>query len=84
MAEVARQAEVAVATVFNYFSTKEDLFFFRLEAFEAHLVEAVATRAASETVLAAFRRHRWPPVGCSPRSRPVISRRWSDCAPSTG
>lgn len=57
VAEVARQAEVAVATVFNYFPTKEDLFFFRLEAFGAHLVDAVATRAAGEPVLVAFRRH---------------------------
>jgi AcrR family transcriptional regulator len=57
VAEVARQADVAVATVFNYFPTKEDLFLSRLEAFEAQLVEAVATRAAGETALAAFRRH---------------------------
>jgi AcrR family transcriptional regulator len=57
VAEVARQAEVAVATVFNYFPTKEDLFFFRLDAFGAYLVDAVATRAAGEPVLVAFRRH---------------------------
>ena len=56
VAEVAREAQVAVATVFNYFPTKEDLFFFRLEAFEADLVEAVAGRAAGEPALAAFRR----------------------------
>ena len=56
VAEVARAAQVAVATVFNYFPTKEDLFFFRLEAFGADLVEAVAGRAAGEPALAAFRR----------------------------
>jgi AcrR family transcriptional regulator len=56
VAEVAREAEVAVATVFNYFPTKEDLFFFRLEAFGADLVEAVAGRAPGEPALAAFRR----------------------------
>jgi AcrR family transcriptional regulator len=56
VAEVARQADVAVATVFNYFPAKEDLFFFRLEAFEAELVEAVAARAAGEPALVAFRR----------------------------
>jgi AcrR family transcriptional regulator len=56
VAEVAREAQVAVATVFNYFPTKEDLFFFRLEAFGAGLVEAVAGRAAGEPALAAFRR----------------------------
>jgi AcrR family transcriptional regulator len=33
VAEVAREAEVAEATVFNYFRTKEDLFYSRLEAF---------------------------------------------------
>ena len=32
VAEIAREAQVAVATVFNYFPTKEDLFFYRLEA----------------------------------------------------
>src|SRR5919108_6568144 len=56
VAEVARQAEVAVATVFNYFPTKEDLFYSRLEAFGEHLVDAVAGRPAGEPVLAAFRR----------------------------
>jgi AcrR family transcriptional regulator len=57
VAEVARQAQVAVATVFNYFPTKEDLFYSRLEAFEAQLIDAVATRAAGEPVVVAFRRH---------------------------
>ena len=56
VAHIAREAEVAVATVFNYFPTKEALFFSSLETFEAHLLEAVATRPAGEPVLAAFRR----------------------------
>jgi AcrR family transcriptional regulator len=56
VAEVARQAQVAVATVFNYFPTKEDLFYSRLEAFEARLVDAVSTRPAGEPALVAFRR----------------------------
>jgi AcrR family transcriptional regulator len=56
VAEVAREAQVAVATVFNYFPTKEDLFFFRLEAFGADLVGAVAGRPAGESAVAAFRR----------------------------
>ena len=56
VSEVAREAQVAVATVFNYFPTKEDLFFSRLEAFEAGLVEAVAGRAPGEPALDAFRR----------------------------
>src|SRR5437016_5548067 len=56
VAEVARQAQVAVATVFNYFPAKEDLFYYRLEAFEDRLIDAVSTRAEGESVLAAFRR----------------------------
>src|SRR5919202_2665046 len=56
VAEVARQAQVAVATVFNYFPTKEDPFYSRLEAFGEQLVEAVASRPAGEPALAAFRR----------------------------
>jgi AcrR family transcriptional regulator len=55
VAEVARQAQVAVATVFNYFPTKEDLFYDRLEAFGEQLVDAVATRPAGVPALAAFR-----------------------------
>lgn len=57
VAEVARQAQVSEATVFNYFSTKEDLFFFRLEAFGARLLEAISTRETGEPVLVAFRRY---------------------------
>jgi AcrR family transcriptional regulator len=57
VAEVARQAQVAVATVFNYFPTKEDLFYHRLEAFGAGLVQAISTRAEGEPVLVAFRRY---------------------------
>jgi AcrR family transcriptional regulator len=57
VAEVARQAEVAVATVFNYFPTKEDLFFFRLEAFGAELVDAITDRTVGEPALVAFQRH---------------------------
>jgi AcrR family transcriptional regulator len=57
VAEVARQAQVAVATVFNYFPTKEDLFYDRLEAFGAELVDAVGTRPVGEPVLVAFRRY---------------------------
>ena len=56
VAEVARQAQVALAIVFNYFPTKEDLFYYRLEAFAAQLVDAISTRAAGAPVLVAFRR----------------------------
>jgi AcrR family transcriptional regulator len=56
VAEVARAADVSEGTVFNYFPTKEDLFYGGMEIFEAELVEAVRQRPAGESVLAAFRR----------------------------
>jgi len=55
VAEIAREAQVAEATVFNYFPTKEDLFYGRLEALGARLVDAVAARPAGQPALAAFR-----------------------------
>ncbi len=54
--EIARAAEVAEATVFNYFPTKEDLFYGRLEAFEEQLLGTIRERAPGESVLAAFSR----------------------------
>jgi AcrR family transcriptional regulator len=56
VAEIARRAQVAEATVFNYFTSKEDLFYWRLEAFGDRLAGAVSGRPAGEPVLAAFRR----------------------------
>jgi AcrR family transcriptional regulator len=56
VAGVAREARVAEATVYNYFRTKEDLFYWRLEAFGTRLAEAVSTRPPGESALAAFRR----------------------------
>ncbi len=55
VAEVARRANVSEKTVFNYFPTKEDLFYSRLEAFEEELLNAVRRREPCESVLAAFR-----------------------------
>lgn len=54
VAEIAREADVAPATVFNYFPTKEDLFYSRLEAFEEELLAAIRDRRPDETVLEAF------------------------------
>ena len=54
VSEVARQAEVSEATVFNYFPTKEDLVYHRFEAFQEELLSSVRDRAAGESVLAAF------------------------------
>jgi AcrR family transcriptional regulator len=53
--EVAREANVSQATVFNYFPTKEDLFYQRMEVFEEGLLRAVRDRPAGRTVLEAFR-----------------------------
>jgi AcrR family transcriptional regulator len=56
VAEIARAADVAEKTVFNYFASKEDLVYWRLEAFEEELLAAVRRRAAGESALAAFAR----------------------------
>jgi AcrR family transcriptional regulator len=56
VAEVAREADVSEGTVFNYFPTKEDLFYSGMEAFEAELMDAVRERPAGESVLASFER----------------------------
>ncbi len=54
VATVAREADVSEPTVFNYFPTKEDLFFDGLESFESRLVEAVEQRPAGEAASTAF------------------------------
>jgi AcrR family transcriptional regulator len=54
VAEIAREAEVAEATVFNYFPTKEDLVYQGMEAFEAELLNAVRERPVGASVLDAF------------------------------
>src|SRR5919108_5129533 len=56
VAEVAREADVSEGTVFNYFPTKEDLFYSGMEVFEQRLIDAVRDRPAGESVLAAVRR----------------------------
>ncbi|HWD09501.1 MAG TPA: TetR family transcriptional regulator [Actinomycetota bacterium] len=56
VAEIARAADVSEATVFNYFPTKESLVYSQMQAFEASLLDAVATRPEGESVLEAFRR----------------------------
>ena len=56
VAEIAREADVSQQTVFNYFPTKEDLVFWRLEAFEAELLAAIRDRPDDEPVIAAFGR----------------------------
>jgi AcrR family transcriptional regulator len=63
VAEVALAADVSEATVFNYFPTKEDLFFGGLEEFEEQLLDAIRSRAPGETVLTAFGRFVLQPRG---------------------
>ena len=55
VAEVARRAEVSEATVFNYFSTKEDLVLGGMASFEESIIVAVRVRPAGVSVLRAFR-----------------------------
>jgi len=54
VAEVARAADVSVATVFNYFPTKEDLVYVSLEQFEAELLASIRERRPGESALSAF------------------------------
>jgi AcrR family transcriptional regulator len=54
VAEIAREADVSEKTVFNYFPTKEDLFYSRLESFEEELLEAIRGRKAGESIPGAF------------------------------
>jgi AcrR family transcriptional regulator len=56
VAEVARAADVSEQTVFNYFPTKEDLVYERMDTFEHELLDAVRQRPEGESPLRAFAR----------------------------
>lgn len=56
VAAVAREADVSEVTVFNYFPTKEDLFFGGMQFFEEQLLEAVRSRARGQSAAEAFSR----------------------------
>ena len=54
VAEIAREADVSEATVFNHFPTKEDLVYGQMEVFENELLEAVRNRPPGQSALAAY------------------------------
>jgi AcrR family transcriptional regulator len=56
VADVARAADVSVNTVFNYFRTKEDLFFDRQDIAEQSMGRVVAGRRPGESAVQAVRR----------------------------
>ena len=56
VSQVAAAAGVSEKTVFNYFPTKEDLFFDEVPARQAAIVAALRGRAPGESVVAALRR----------------------------
>lgn len=63
VAEVAAEAEVSETTVFNYFPTKEDIFYSGLEAFEEELLSTIREREPGESVITAFGRFVLEPRG---------------------
>ena len=63
VAAIAREADVSEKTVFNYFPTKEDLVYWRLESFEEELLDTIRSRADGESVLDAFGRFVRAPRG---------------------
>jgi AcrR family transcriptional regulator len=68
VAEVAAAARVSEKTVFNYFPTKEDLFFDEVPRRAQAIVDTVRGRAEGESILAALRRMQLAecPRLCSP------------------
>jgi AcrR family transcriptional regulator len=75
VAEIAREADVSEKTVFNYFPTKEDLVYWRLESFEQELLDTVRDRAPGESVLEAFGRFVRRPRGMLGRYDPEMQER---------
>jgi AcrR family transcriptional regulator len=73
VAEIAREAEVSEATVFNYFPTKEDLVFHRMEAFEQELLAALRDRPEGESIVQAFGRFALNPRGFLASDDPAAS-----------
>jgi AcrR family transcriptional regulator len=66
--DIAREAGVSEKTVFNYFPTKEDIFFDEVPAQLQALAEAIRGRAADDTLLAAL--HRFQEGHCRRFAKP--------------
>jgi AcrR family transcriptional regulator len=66
--EVAAEARVSEKTVFNYFPTKEDLFFDEVPEREAAIVAAIRGRAPDESIVATL--HRLQEADCRRLSTP--------------
>jgi AcrR family transcriptional regulator len=73
VSEIAAAADVSEATVFNYFRTKEDLVFHRMEAFEEELLETIRDRPAGESIVQAFGRFVLRPRGFLGSDAPAAS-----------
>jgi AcrR family transcriptional regulator len=56
LAQIAAAAEVSVKTVFNYFPSKEDLFFDRADDLVGALVDAIVERPSDQTIVGALHR----------------------------
>jgi AcrR family transcriptional regulator len=54
VAAIAREADVDTKTVYNYFPSKPDLLYHRLEELERAMVEAVRERETGVSILGAF------------------------------
>jgi AcrR family transcriptional regulator len=80
VAEVARSADVSQATVFNYFPTKEDLFFSGLEVFEEQLLSSVREREPGEPAVTAFARFVLAPRGLLAAKDPAAAERMAGIA----
>jgi AcrR family transcriptional regulator len=75
VAEVAVAADVSEATVFNYFPTKEDLFYSGLEAFEEEMLDAIRARGPGQSILGAFGRFVLTPRGLLAAKDPEATER---------
>ncbi|BDH55239.1 TetR/AcrR family transcriptional regulator [Tsukamurella sp. PLM1] len=81
--EIARDAHVSPATVFNYFPTKEDLVLHGMTEYGERLIGTLRDRAPGVSVLEAFRAHLLEPRGVRPTTTRPRWRVWSACARSS-